>query len=204
MSTSSGCVLDHERWRSVVGWSGLYEVSDRGRVRSVDRVIAIARHTRRYTGRILRQGTSKKNPHPRVILYRCGDHVTCLVHRLVLDAFCGPCPEGMQGCHEDDIPTHNYYPENLRWDTPSANRLDSVRNGLHHQARKTHCPTPGVTHLLQQPNISPSGLRKGSRDCLACSRARRPYKTARARGETVEFSTIADAKYAEIMGLVLQ
>lgn len=28
-----------EVWREVVGWEGVYEVSDRGNVRSVDRVI---------------------------------------------------------------------------------------------------------------------------------------------------------------------
>lgn len=50
------------------------------------------------------------------------------VHRLVLTAFVGPCPEGLEGCHNDSNPTNNYL-ANLRWDTPSANRRDAVRHG---------------------------------------------------------------------------
>jgi HNH endonuclease len=52
------------------------------------------------------------------------------IHTLVLNAFIGPCPPGLEGCHWDDDGTNNKL-ENLRWDTHSANVLDSVRNGTH-------------------------------------------------------------------------
>jgi hypothetical protein len=45
----------------------------------------------------------------------------------------------MEGCHRNDVPDDNRV-ENLRWDTRSANVLDSVRNGTHGMASKTHCP----------------------------------------------------------------
>jgi hypothetical protein len=51
-----------------------------------------------------------------------------MVHHLVLEAFVGPCPPGMQGCHNDGDPTNNR-PENLRWDTPKANMADRARHG---------------------------------------------------------------------------
>lgn len=50
------------------------------------------------------------------------------IHRLVLLAFVGPCPEGMQGCHRNDDRRDNRL-ENLRWDTDSANKTDRVLNG---------------------------------------------------------------------------
>lgn len=49
-------------------------------------------------------------------------------HRLVLEVFVGPCPPGMQGCHNDGVPGNNHI-ENLRWDTPGANQLDKRRHG---------------------------------------------------------------------------
>ena len=52
------------------------------------------------------------------------------VHRLVLEAFVGPCPEGHEGCHNDGNPLNNRL-SNLRWDTPSANNRDKERHGTH-------------------------------------------------------------------------
>ena len=46
------------------------------------------------------------------------------VHRLVLLAFVGPCPEGMECCHGPGGPADNRL-TNLRWDTRGANRLDA-------------------------------------------------------------------------------
>lgn len=51
-----------------------------------------------------------------------------LAHRLVLEAFVGPCPEGMQACHNDGD-RMNTRVGNLRWDTPKANSADRWRHG---------------------------------------------------------------------------
>lgn len=51
-----------------------------------------------------------------------------LVHRLVLLAFVGPCPEGMECCHNDGDPLNNRL-DNLRWDTRSANIADAIKHG---------------------------------------------------------------------------
>lgn len=52
-----------------------------------------------------------------------------LIHRLVLEAFVGPCPPGMQACHDPDRNPSNNRLENLRWDTSRANSADSIRHG---------------------------------------------------------------------------
>jgi hypothetical protein len=51
-----------------------------------------------------------------------------LIHRVVLSAFIGTCPEGMECCHDDGNRTNNQL-SNLRWDTPKANCADRVRHG---------------------------------------------------------------------------
>lgn len=50
------------------------------------------------------------------------------VHRMVLETFVGPCPDGMLGCHNDGN-TANNRRTNLRWDTPAANMADKDRHG---------------------------------------------------------------------------
>lgn len=50
------------------------------------------------------------------------------VHRLIAEAFHGPCPPGLECCHNNGKRTDNR-PENLRWDTRSANHLDKRRHG---------------------------------------------------------------------------
>ncbi len=50
------------------------------------------------------------------------------IHRLVLEAFVGPCPEGMVCCHNDGDAENNQV-ENLRWDTYQGNSDDMLRHG---------------------------------------------------------------------------
>ncbi len=50
----------------------------------------------------------------------------CLVHRLVLEAFVGPCPPGMLCCHYPDQTRTNNRLENLRWDTQAQNNREKI------------------------------------------------------------------------------
>lgn len=152
-----------ERWLPVVGYEGFYEVSDQGNVR---RVMATAGA---QVGRVLKATPSKKG-YLRVTLHRDGERKDYWVHRLVLLAFVGPCPAGMEACHAPDPDPANNRLVNLRWDTSGGNKLDSVAHGSHYEASKTHCPR---RHPLRGVNLVPSTLIRGGRDCLACNRARK-------------------------------
>lgn len=103
-----------EIWKPVLGYEELYEVSNYGRVRT--------------TPRILRQSPSSQLPYPLVHLRKDGQTHGRLVHRLVLEAFVGPAPEGMEACHNDGNAT-NAHLGNLRWDTKKNNAADRKRHG---------------------------------------------------------------------------
>lgn len=141
--------LPDENWLPVVDYEDLYLVSDFGRISRF--------------GKILKPGRGcGRNRHRLICLSRNGRSKTMRVHRLVLTAFVGPCPKGMQGLHWDDD-AHNNHLSNLYWGTPGQNMQDKVRNGKHYNTKKTHCPkrheyTPKNTY------IGPDGWRA----CRAC------------------------------------
>jgi len=96
-----------------------YSVTDTGEVRSEPR-------KGRVSGRWLKPGHS--DGYLFVVLCRDGKQYPCRVHRLVLEAFVGPCPAGMGTCHANGIRTDNRV-SNLRWDTRVANAQDAVKHG---------------------------------------------------------------------------
>ena len=79
--------------------------------------------------------TPMKHGHLTVNLSRDGKKFPRLVHRLVLEAFVGPCPLGQEACHDPDRDPSNNTLDNLRYDTHSANMRDSVRHGTHAGSR---------------------------------------------------------------------
>lgn len=158
-----------EKWKPVVGFEGAYEVSNHGRVRSLKRTVMRSNGSALHLSqRILRPATAQRTGHLHVHFSVNGRGFTRYVHRLVLEAFVGPCPEGMEACHGDGNPVNNHL-GNLRWDTSSENNKDMVKHGNHLHARKTHCIRG---HALEGPNLVPHANKRGSRGCLACSRAR--------------------------------
>lgn len=69
-------------------------------------------------------------------LFRHGKCARRKVHLLVLEAFVGPRPDGMEGCHGDgDV--SNCWLENLRWDTKEANQADRLRHGTDCRGEKS-------------------------------------------------------------------
>lgn len=119
-----------EIWRWVPNYEGVYEVSNIGRVRSVDRTVAYynwracAKINHSVKGRILRPGKASSGYYT-VALGR-GNSRT--VHSLVAEAFLGPKPDGHEVLHIDGSRTNNCV-ANLRYGTRSENMLDAVKHG---------------------------------------------------------------------------
>lgn len=111
-------------YRDAPGLPG-YRVGDDGSVWSCH--LGMGRKGLGVAWRRLKPGRQTSG-HLFVALRLAGRYVTRRVHQLVLLAFVGPRPEGMQCRHLDGDPTNNQL-ENLRWGTPLENHADSVRHG---------------------------------------------------------------------------
>lgn len=147
------------RWLPIPGWD-FYEVSDKGEVRSLDRYVPAKLGTQLKRGRVLKP--NRTTGYSTVRLREGSKDKTRKIHQLVLEAFVGPRPSELEGCHRDGN-TENNSLENLYWGTSSQNNLDRVKHGTHHNANKLKCPE-GHEYDYTAPD--------GSRRCKRC-RAKR-------------------------------
>jgi len=127
-----------ELWRPVVGFEGLYEVSDLGRVRGLDRLVPRRGGTTRLQSGIVLRDRSGPKGYRMVGLCRGGLVSGRYVHRLVLEAFIGPCPPGQEACHRLGLRADNRLSE-LRWDTKAANQADRVTHGTDQRGERNAC-----------------------------------------------------------------
>jgi len=111
-------------WKKVVGYEEAYEVNNQGKIRSIDRISSSGH---RLKGKQLKGGLHSQG-YPQVGLCKNGKGKTFLIHRLVLTAFRGPCPEWLECRHLDGKPG-NVSLRNLVWGTHSENTFDKVRHG---------------------------------------------------------------------------
>ena len=154
-----------ETWLPVVGWEGFYEVSDMGNVRSVARVIQRSTAPQYVRERVLR-APAGTHGYPRVNLSRNGAPRQFLVHRLVLEAFVGLPPDGLEALHGNGVRSDCRL-SNLRWGTSAENKADTIRHGHNYMANKTECKHG---HPYDAENTYP--LKDGRRECRACKNAR--------------------------------
>ncbi|OZE77232.1 hypothetical protein CH305_18525 [Rhodococcus sp. 15-649-2-2] len=144
-----------EIWIGVPGYEGLYEASDLGRVRSLDRPIR--------RGQILKQAETDRG-YRVVSLSRLGKVRQWRVHRLVALAFLGEETAGMEVCHNNGIPYDNRLC-NLRYDSHSNNQRDQAIHGTHKKAAQTHCLRG---HEFSFANTYVTKF--GQRSCRTCHR----------------------------------
>lgn len=152
--------LTHEEWLPIAGHVG-YEVSNLGRVRSLDRWISPKGGAASYFRRGCELTPRWSRPGGYLIV-TLSNRATARVHRLVAEAFLSGREDGYEVCHNNGDTADNAA-HNLRWDTHSANLRDKVNHGKHHNANKTHCLRG---HKLSGGNIA--GSREGRRDCRQC------------------------------------
>jgi hypothetical protein len=188
--------LPGERWRPVVGYEGYYDVSNLGRVRSLDRLVFHKDgKTRRQKGVVLSPGLTDTG---RLTVSLSVSDVAQSHHvpNLVLIAFVGQCPPNMECCHENGTAADNRL-SNLRWDTHSSNMLDKQRHGTDHMRNRIECP---LGHKLVEPNLVVNvAVQTGHRNCLACALSWQRVRKARRRGIELDRKTVADECYERVM-----
>jgi len=113
-----------EHWKAIPGYEGFYEVSDLGRIRSIDRFIYnrwSGKNDRSVKGKI-RKTEEAHDGYRRVRLLRNGKTKKYFVHRLVMNAFKpNPNPEKYtQINHKNEI-TYDNRLDNLEWCTQTYN-----------------------------------------------------------------------------------
>ena len=114
-----------EEWRPVVGYEGLYEVSNMGRVKSVERMKWNGKGYQKIPERILKTIENIWG-YLLVNLYQDGKMKSCSVHRLVATAFL-PNPYNLPVINHRDENKQNNIVSNLEWCTYSHNNTYNDR-----------------------------------------------------------------------------
>lgn len=107
--------MENEEWRKVVGFEGLYEVSNQGSVRSLDRMTNGPHGPRSIKGRILKPSTHSTSGYKLVTLRNSGKDRSTSVHSLMAEAFLGPRPDRNSVVAYIDGNPENTSLDNLAW-----------------------------------------------------------------------------------------
>ena len=134
-------IIDDEEWRDIAGWEGMYQVSNKGRVRSLDRVVVKSDGSSALLkGKII--SASKNMTHCNVQLYKDNKEYNKGVHRLVAQTFI-PNPKNLPEVdHIDNNPFNNCV-ENLRWVSSKENAAHRVVSGKSCKAKAIMCLDTG-------------------------------------------------------------
>lgn len=124
-----------EVWRDMKDYKGLYQVSNLGRVRSLDKIVNSANqygavYTRKRKGKILKPFIDGKGNYLQVTFYTEGTNKrNYLVHRLVAQEFI-PNPDNKLEVNHIDGNKLNNSIDNLEWVTAKENMQHASKNGL--------------------------------------------------------------------------
>lgn len=124
--------IPREVWKPIEGYEGLYEVSNMGRVRSVDRVLPHNEHgTWHLKEKVLKQHWAgpPNSTYLTVWLHKGhGEQHQRTVHRLVAQAFI-PNPEGKEQVNHINCDRSDNRLSNLEWTTPLENTQHAWEHG---------------------------------------------------------------------------
>lgn len=119
-----------EEWKDIAGYEGFYQVSNQGRVKSLDRYVNAKLGSEMMKKGVLMKLQSSHKGYSTVILHKNCKSKTQQVHRLVAMAFI-PNPLNKPQVNHIDCDKKNNRPENLEWAAQDENMAHAVRNGIY-------------------------------------------------------------------------
>lgn len=118
-----------EVWRNIEEFKGLYQISNLGRVKSIDRMITYRTGIKRFTrGKILTVSKNKLG-YPQITLSKNDKEHSRRIHRLVAQAFL-PNPNNYKEVNHIDGNKSNNVVTNLEWCDRSHNMRHAIKMGL--------------------------------------------------------------------------
>ena len=120
--------MEKEIWKDIPNYEGLYQVSNLGRVKGLDRTVC-GKDGKSYTkrGKILKNKMGTNGYHY-VCLYKNNKQKTFMIHSLVALNYIGERPKNYDICHiSGDKLDNTVY--NLKYDTRTENFNDMYRQG---------------------------------------------------------------------------
>lgn len=151
-----------EVWKAIKGFEGYYEVSNLGRVRSLDRYVNHNFGGKRFCKGQLLKPTPDKDGYHRVNLKIKQKGSISLVHRLVAYAFI-PNPENKPQVNHINGIKHDNRIENLEWCTLSENRQHAydtnLQNGINRRGCKSNFAKLSESDVKDIRNLYKGDLR---------------------------------------------
>lgn len=140
--------FENEIWRDIPEYEGLYQASNMGRIRSVDRYVNSPYNTKSFRkGKVLKPNITR-NGYYQICLFKNSKVKKYSVHRLVYEVFNGQIPENMQVNHINEVKTDNRL-SNLNLMTPKENiNFGTGIERCHNQLINGKCSKPVLQFTL--------------------------------------------------------
>lgn len=147
-----------ETWLPVMGYEGLYEVSNMGNFRSLDRIVPHneGKLLRKMKGKILVK-TKDKLGRNYINFSKNGKTNKVRAHLIVAKHFIGPNPNRLDVCHNDGDNSNNCV-TNLRYDTHKSNMEDMANHGRSQRGEKNYNTVATTEQVLKIRKLRKEGL----------------------------------------------